>query len=148
MNTRFLCTISIISFLLLGISTSYGEGRDDTFSEDWVVPEEEQSRENPVRYDVESVSTGKALFEIHCQSCHGYYAEGTGIVGAVLNKMPANLLRLSGKQSEGAFAWKIVEGRGEMPSFRNQLTEKEIWYLVNFIASLENEAGSLGDANY
>lgn len=148
MGIKFTDMIGLFFFALLSISNSYGEGQNASLSDDWDVPTEAELTKNPVRYDVHSVRAGRALFEIHCLACHGYYAEGTGIVGATLDKRPANLLRLSGKQSEGAFAWKIAQGRGEMPSFMNKLSERQIWYIVNFIASLENESGSLGDANY
>jgi mono/diheme cytochrome c family protein len=109
----------------------------------WEAPAEAEQQTNPVRYDVDSVSAGKQLFERHCQQCHGYYGEGNGIVGAVLvDQRPANLLRLAGKQAEGAFAWKIRQGRGQMPAFQGKLSDTEIWQIVNFVASLENEEGS------
>lgn len=108
----------------------------------WVAPAEAEQQINPVRYDVDSVTAGKQLFVQHCQQCHGYYGEGNGIVGAVLvDQKPANLLRLAGKQAEGAFAWKIRQGRGQMPAFQEKLSDTEIWQIVNFVASLENEEG-------
>lgn len=108
----------------------------------WMVPAEAEQQNNPVRYDVDSVAAGQQLFVRHCQQCHGYYGEGNGIVGAVLvDQKPANLLRLAGKQAEGAFAWKIRQGRGQMPAFQDKLSDTEIWQIVNFVASLENEEG-------
>lgn len=112
----------------------------------WSVPTAEAEKTNPVRYDVASVTIGKQLFAEHCQTCHGYWGEGNGIVGLTLNNQPANLLRIAGKQSAGAFAWKIATGRNVMPTFRGTLTEEQIWHVVNFITSLENEIGSEGQA--
>lgn len=108
----------------------------------WKVPAEAEQQVNPVRYDVDSVNAGKQLFAQHCQQCHGYYGEGNGVMGAALDQKPANLLRLAGKQAEGAFAWKIRSGRGDMPAFQDTLSETAIWQIVNFVASLENEEGS------
>ncbi|MBV1932728.1 MAG: c-type cytochrome [Porticoccaceae bacterium] len=108
----------------------------------WQAPGAETEKLNPVRYDVESVNMGKTLFATHCLQCHGYWGEGDGIVGLMSDKRPANLLVLASEQSPGAFAWKIAEGRNTMPSFRGTLSEQEIWHVVNFIASLENEVGS------
>jgi mono/diheme cytochrome c family protein len=108
----------------------------------WEVPAEAEQDVNPVRYDVDSVHAGKQLFEQHCQQCHGYYGEGNGMVGAMLDQRPANLLRLAGKQAEGAFAWKIREGRGDMPAYEELLSDTAIWQIVNFVASLENEEGT------
>lgn len=110
---------------------------------DWQVPETARQMENPIRYDVASVMQGKSLFDKHCLVCHGYWGEGNGIIGLALDNQPANLLKIAGKQSAGAFAWKIAEGRGDMPGFREELDMNQIWMLVNFVESLENEEGSL-----
>ncbi len=112
----------------------------------WQAPEAEAAKTNPIRYDVESVSHGKMLFSKHCQGCHGYWGEGDGIVGLTLNNRPANLLRIAGKKTSGEFAWKIAEGRDVMPSFRDTLSKGDIWHVVNFIESLENELGSEGQS--
>ncbi|MCB1615873.1 MAG: cytochrome c [Pseudomonadales bacterium] len=111
----------------------------------WNVPEEARRQENPIRYDVGSVMQGKSLFDKHCLVCHGYWGEGNGIVGLALDNQPANLLKLAGKQSEGTFAWKIANGKGDMPAFGEELDEDQIWTLVNFVDSLENEEGTLVD---
>jgi len=108
----------------------------------WRAPDTAIETLNPILYTVASVTKGKFLFEKHCQQCHGYWGEGDGIVGLSLNNKPANLLRIAGKKAEGEFAWKIAEGRGDMPGFRNTLSEEEIWNIVNFVQSLENEEGS------
>jgi mono/diheme cytochrome c family protein len=108
----------------------------------WRPPAEAVEKINPIPYTVESVVKGKNLFEQYCQKCHGYWGEGNGVVGLSLNQNPANLLRIAGKKAEGEFAWKIAEGRDDMPGFKKILTEDEIWNIVNFVESLENEQGS------
>lgn len=138
--SRLHVRLVLIGFLSLPFALF--AGGDVTFSESWQVPEEAQARNNPIRYDVGSVEEGKLLFAQHCLQCHGYWGEGNGIVGLTMNGRPANLLRLAGKQSPGAFAWKIAQGRGAMPAYRDTLSEDEIWHLVNFVESLENEIGS------
>lgn len=138
--SRLRVGILLIGFLLLPFGLV--AGGDVAFSESWQVPAEAQARNNPIRYDVGSVEEGKLLFAQHCLQCHGYWGEGNGIVGLTMNGRPANLLRLAGRQSPGAFAWKIAEGRDAMPAYRDTLSENEIWHLVNFVESLENEIGS------
>lgn len=113
----------------------------------WKAPDSAINTINPVIYDVDSVMKGRALFEQHCQRCHGYWGEGNGVIGAALDKKPANLLRIAGKKAEGEFAWKIAEGRGDMPSFRQVLSEEEIWHIVNFVQSLENEEGNVAESS-
>ncbi len=129
--------LAVSTALLLSVASVAHAG-----SAPWQAPGAEAEKLNPVRYDVESVNTGKALFASHCLQCHGYWGEGDGIVGLMSDNRPANLLVLAGEQSPGAFAWKIAEGRNTMPSFRGTLSEQDTWHIVNFIESLENEVGS------
>lgn len=44
---------------------------------------------------------------------------------------------MSGKHSDGDFAWKIKTGKDEMPAWEDDLEEKEIWSLVNYIQSFK-----------
>jgi len=39
----------------------------------------------------------------------------------------------------GDFAWKIANGRGLMPGFKDHLTKEQIWDLTNFIQSLKTK---------
>lgn len=139
--TRKRATILFLSLFAATAQAAGTAGKQNP----WKAPAEQAARENPVAYNVDSVNAGEKLFAEHCLKCHGYYGEGNGVVGATLNKKPANLLKLAGKKSEGEFAWKIAEGRGNMPSFRSTLSEEQIWTLVNFVESLENEQGSAGN---
>lgn len=143
--SRQILIIGMLTLSIVGCDNKNGAAKQPevTVLSPWEAPAEAEQLINPVRYDVGSVNSGKELFVQYCQQCHGYYGEGNGIVGAVLDQRPANLLRLAGKQAEGVFAWKILEGRGEMPSFRHVLSDTEVWQIVNFVASLENEEGSL-----
>ncbi len=36
-------------------------------------------------------------------------------------------------QTDGELFWKISEGRDPMPSFKGQLTDTQIWQLVNYV---------------
>ena len=36
---------------------------------------------------------------------------------------------------DGDFFWKIQEGRGDMPSFNDDLSEEQIWEIINYIRS-------------
>jgi mono/diheme cytochrome c family protein len=69
-------------------------------------------------------------------SCHGENAEGNGPAATVLTPKPANLKKMSGTHSDGEFAWKIENGRGPMPAWKNILSENQIWDIVNYIQSL------------
>jgi len=37
----------------------------------WPVPDKDAKMPNPVKSNAESISAGKALWNMHCSSCHG-----------------------------------------------------------------------------
>jgi len=102
----------------------------------WKAPREGADRPNPVAGDQDSVARGKQLFQQYCALCHGKQALGDGTLAKNLKVRPTNLVQRAGHHSDGDFAWKIANGRGEMPPFKDQLTENQIWDLVNFIQGL------------
>ena len=102
----------------------------------WMAPEDAAKRPNPVTADRASRQRGRKLFAANCASCHGASARGDGPAGAALNPRPADLTVMAGQHPDGDFAWKIANGRGPMPAWNGQLSEKNIWDLVNFIQSL------------
>jgi len=44
------------------------------------------------------------------------------------------------KETDGSLFWKMSEGRGPMPSWKDQLTETERWQLVIYIRKLGKDA--------
>jgi mono/diheme cytochrome c family protein len=102
----------------------------------WMAPEEAAKRPNPVKANNASRARGKKLYAANCASCHGASARGDGPAGAALNPRPADLTVMAGQHPDGDFAWKIANGRGPMPAWNGQLSEKNIWDLVNFIQGL------------
>ena len=39
--------------------------------------------------------------------------------------------------TDGDFFWKIQNGKGEMPSFKEDLSGNDIWNVINYIKSSE-----------
>jgi len=108
------------------------------FAHDWNAPKAAAERQNPVQKDAAAVDRGQKLFEQFCANCHGKSGQGDGPVAAALKPSPSNLAERAGHHSDGDFAWKIANGRGSMPAFKNRLTENQIWDLTHFIQSLKN----------
>ena len=104
---------------------------------DWNAPQEAAQRQNPVPRDAAAIERGQKLFEQFCANCHGKNGLGDGPLAAALNPRPANLAARAGHHTDGDFAWKIANGRGVMPAFKNQLTETQIWELTHFIQGLK-----------
>ena len=73
---------------------------------------------------------------VMCSDCHGENAEGLKSKDTGLKKNTGNLKKLLKDHSDGDFFWKIQNGKGEMPSFVNDLKEIQIWHIINHIKSL------------
>lgn len=111
---------------------------ESIFAHDWVAPKEDVSKPNPVVMDAASIKTGKKAFELNCSSCHGSDAGGLDKASAGLKKSTPNLLVRLRNHSEGDFHWKIRTGKNEMPAFEKDLSETEIWHIINYLKS-END---------
>ena len=103
----------------------------------WKAPKEASERQNPAPKDQESIERGKALYRQYCASCHGINGQGDGPLAKNLTPKPAELVERAAHHSDGDFAWKITNGRGAMPGFKDQLSENQIWDVTNFIKSLK-----------
>ena len=104
----------------------------------WAAPKDAAQQLNPVPSDSNSIEKGLHLFADLCARCHGDQALGDGPDGSVLSVKPTNLKAMAGGHPDGDFAWKIKNGRGDMPAWEDELEEKEIWHLVNYIQSLSD----------
>ena len=103
----------------------------------WASPKEAATRVNSIKSDLASLDRGKQSYFQNCSSCHGATALGDGPTGAMLNPKPTNLVSMAGAHPDGDFAWKIANGRGQMPAWKTVLKENQIWDLVNYIQALE-----------
>ena len=101
----------------------------------WMAPENASHALNPVPADNNSVVRGKEHFLQNCSACHGENAEGLDAEIVGLEKNPPNLKERIKMHPDGDFFWKIKEGRGDMPSFNEDLTDEQIWDVINYIRS-------------
>jgi mono/diheme cytochrome c family protein len=135
--------LSIVLALSLGlfinqITSANGKGHAETSRshKHWSAPPEAAKRVNPVPRDKASIERGKKLYQTHCVVCHGSEGKGDGPAAAGLTPRSTNLLKMAGHHPDGDFAWKIANGRGAMPAWKDVLREHHIWDLTNFIKSL------------
>jgi mono/diheme cytochrome c family protein len=108
------------------------------FAHDWNAPEKAAQRPNPVPKDAAAIERGQKLYQQFCANCHGKNGQGDGPLAAALNPKPANLAARAGHHTDGDFAWKVANGRGVMPGFKNQLKDTQIWELVHYIQNFKN----------
>ena len=124
---------SIVVFIVAASFTFYQEPKP------WTVPDNFAKKANPVKADASSISTGKELWEKHCQSCHGKTGKGDGTKAAKLDTHPGDFTTAETQaESDGALFYKTSEGRKDMPSFKKKIPDQDdIWSLVNYIRTLK-----------
>jgi mono/diheme cytochrome c family protein len=89
---------------------------------------------NPVTPTKESLVQGKALFAINCAVCHGQTPAETGPVGKKFKPPPPGLDHDLVRERSDAHIFKAITfGFGRMPPFKDKLSPRERWELVNFL---------------
>ncbi len=88
--------------------------------------------QNPVTPTEESLSQGKALFDINCALCHGQTSADRGLVGKKLIPPPPGLDNVMVKGLDDSTIFKAITfGFGRMPPFQDKLMPLERWSLVH-----------------
>ena len=99
---------------------------------------EAQKLKNPVPSDEASIAEGRKYYLLQCASCHGQSGKGDGSM-ALAGGTPSNLVDETWDHgsSDGEIFVAIRDGvSSDMESYKDKLTEKQIWQVVNFIRSL------------
>lgn len=96
----------------------------------WEVPAEANELENPSVNDKKTLEAGKAFYDINCKACHGATGLGDGVIpsGNFTSKVFTD-------QTDGALFYKLMEGRGQMPSFK-AMPESDLWNVIIYIRTL------------
>ena len=98
-----------------------------------VVSQDSEPR-NPVTPTRESLEQGKALFAINCAMCHGQTSTERGAVGKKLSPPAPGLEHGLVQERSDAHIFKAITfGFGRMPLFKDKLSPRERWDLVNFL---------------
>lgn len=110
---------------------------DTVKQERWIAPASADSIQSPLAASAESVAKGEELFNMYCFSCHGDTGYGDGPAGGSMGIRPANFHDQKVKsQKDGALYWKLSNGKGNMPPFKEALTEEQRWQLIVFLREL------------
>ena len=104
----------------------------------WMAPKDAAEIKNPIVMDAGSTTRGKEAYLGNCAACHGENLEGLKGEEAGLDNDAPNLKQRLQTHSDGDFFWKINEGRGEMPSFKDELSDEEKWHIINYIREESN----------
>jgi mono/diheme cytochrome c family protein len=126
---RHMKTVMSILLLMVGFFTM------EAMAHGWMAPKKAANVKNPVALNDKSVERGKEVYSQNCAACHGNNIEGLEAEAAGLEMSPPNLKKRLRTHSDGDFFWKIKEGRGDMPSFNDDLSDSQIWQTINYIRS-------------
>lgn len=104
-------------------------------AEPWTAPAEANGYKNIKPQNSVSIAAGKKVYNKYCVLCHGEKGAGDGPSAKTMMISPATFTDKArmDKQSDGALAWKILNGRGPMPSWAPVLKEDQIWNVINYI---------------
>lgn len=94
---------------------------------------------NPITPDADSIAQGRVLYEANCLSCHGEQGNGDGPAAASLPAPPANFNGGHTATHPDGDLWYWIKAGIEgtnMPAFESQLSDDDIWHLVNYVRRL------------
>lgn len=101
----------------------------------WTVPAAEAAKKSPVPSSEKSIAAGKGLYNTHCKSCHGDPGKGNGLP---LVPKPQDITSDQfQKNSDGSLFYKISNGKGAMPRFKDVIKENDKWNIIHYIRSFK-----------
>ena len=108
----------------------------------WVAPDDAKKVKNPFPPTPETLADAEQLFTDNCVLCHGEKGMGDGPGAKTIKVKPANFTdtKTMAAETDGSLFWKMSNGRGPMPSWKDTLSDKERWELVGYIRKLTKDA--------
>ena len=102
---------------------------------------------SPLPKSTETVAQGKAIYDGKgaCFRCHGKDGDGKGPLAAKVNPSPRNFQDHGfwSQRTEGEIFWLIKNGSPGtgLVGYGDQLTDGEIWSLIQYLRSFTGEHG-------
>ena len=106
---------------------------------EWKVPAADANKKSTVKAgDASAISEGKTLWGTNCKSCHGVKGLGDGTKA---EKIDISCGDFSSKEfqslSDGDMFYKTKIGRKPMPSFKEKLSDTELWQVVAYMRTMK-----------
>ncbi|GAB3931178.1 hypothetical protein GCM10028804_42670 [Larkinella terrae] len=115
----------------------YKPKTDDPKQDRWKAPVWADTLKSHFPTEPLTLAQGEELFMEYCSSCHGETGFGDGAAGRSLGSKPANFHDPEvAKQTDGALFWKLSNGRGNMPPFKDVFSDEQRWQLVAYLRKL------------
>ena len=103
----------------------------------WEVPSDRNAKLSTAAFTEQNQNLGRDLYQANCKSCHGDPGRNNAIKLVPPPPDPATV-RMQ-QNSDGSLHYKISEGRGPMPSFKNVLTAADIWNVIAYLRSFNKD---------
>jgi mono/diheme cytochrome c family protein len=90
---------------------------------------------NPLSTSDAVLQHGRDLARVNCSACHGADGHGDGAVASYFSPVKPVDFRSDRVHSrtDGQLFWIVANGLGNMPAFRNLLSEQDLWTVVLFV---------------
>jgi mono/diheme cytochrome c family protein len=87
------------------------------------------------------LANGKKVYADSCARCHGAGGKGDGAMAAYLDPKPSNFTdkALMGQRTDAQLKEVILQGKGAMPSYKDQMSEEVVDDVVAHLRSLAAE---------
>jgi mono/diheme cytochrome c family protein len=146
---RFACLFALVALVLSGCKASAPGSMETSMATELKqkVTVGGKDVKNPTPDTPEAAHEGQEHFMHHCQICHGFDGQNTGVPFA--EKMSPPVADLSSKDvqgyTDGQLKWIIENGiePSGMPGWKGILEDDEMWKMVRYMRHLPAK-GSLG----
>jgi len=95
---------------------------------------------NPIAATPQAQQHAGEMYRVNCSACHGSDGHGQGPVAKYFSPVrPVDFRsdRVRGR-TDGQLFWIVANGLGNMPAFRDLLSQDDLWSVVLFIRHAEN----------
>jgi mono/diheme cytochrome c family protein len=133
---QILLGIAVVTVLMF-TQTSNAQAKPK--GKEWKVPAADASKKSTVKAgDAAAIADGKAIWGKDCKSCHGVKGLGDGTKA---DKIDISCGNFSSKEfqalTDGELFYKTKVGRKPMPSFKEKLSDSEVWSVVAYMRTLK-----------
>lgn len=107
---------------------------------DWTVPANAVDLKSPVTPTPEVLKRGVSIYESRCRPCHGPDGKGNGPLSDPAH--PAADLTAGTKADllpDGVLFYRIWNGKRPMPAFKSELSQDDVWTVIEHIKTLKGE---------
>ncbi len=129
--------LGLIFFLVESSAFSQSKKELEAHQRRWDTPEWTDTIHNPYAHNVVVTDSAKVLYNKLCTVCHGTSGKGDGVASAGLTIKPADhTSRLVQDQADGSLFYELSNGHAPMPPYKDALSAKQRWGLINYIRVL------------